>query len=258
MYFYNEKLGWMVGESSPDAGHISKTTDGGSTWVDSDYKFFPPLNGITFIDSLKGFAVVALGGGGLFQTTDGGENWQLYPKTVFGFDVGFLDDKNGWVSSGGQILKTTDGGEIWGNQFDNDINYLLVKLIVLKKDKIAYVLGLNPYSSTATLLRADLSIITDVKKDVKGMLPLKSYLDQNYPNPFNPRAIISYNLAVSGHVSLKVYDILGREVATLVNEKQNAGVHLATFDGTRCASGVYFYTLTTPDFNQVKKMVLMK
>ncbi len=80
----------------------------------------------------------------------------------------------------------------------------------------------------------------------------------NYPNPFNPSTLISYTLHVAGYVSVKVYDALGREVATLVNSNQLPGFHSVTFDGSRSASGVYFYRLTAPGVNQVKKMLLVK
>jgi len=91
-------------------------------------------------------------------------------------------------------------------------------------------------------------------------------LYQNYPNPFNPSTIISYQVAVNSHVTLKVYDILGREVATLVDENKSAGSYQAKFDGSRCASGVYFYRLEarqteggqTGSFVQTKKLLLLK
>jgi len=89
-------------------------------------------------------------------------------------------------------------------------------------------------------------------------LPSSFRLDQNYPNPFNPMTVISYRLSVTSHVTLKVFDILGREVATLVNENQNAGVHSTTFEASKLASGVYFYRLSAPGINQVKKMLLTK
>lgn len=89
-------------------------------------------------------------------------------------------------------------------------------------------------------------------------LPTQDGLMTNYPNPFNPTTMIAYNLPKGGHVTLKVYDILGREVRTLVNEDQDGGVHFANFDGSRCASGVYFYRLTAPGINQVRKMLLTK
>ena len=88
--------------------------------------------------------------------------------------------------------------------------------------------------------------------------PVQDGLMENYPNPFNPTTVISYQLSVNGHVTLKVYDVLGREVKTLVNESQNVGIHSATFDASRLASGVYFYRLTAPGINQVKKMLLTK
>ncbi|HUI28935.1 MAG TPA: protease pro-enzyme activation domain-containing protein [Candidatus Acidoferrales bacterium] len=83
-------------------------------------------------------------------------------------------------------------------------------------------------------------------------------LGQNYPNPFNPTTKIAYDLSKGGYVTLKVYDVLGREVAKLVNEDQGIGIHFANFDGSRFASGVYFYRLTAPGINQVKKMLLTK
>ena len=80
----------------------------------------------------------------------------------------------------------------------------------------------------------------------------------NYPNPFNPSTMISYKLKSSGHVTLKIYDILGREIVSLVNENQDSGMHSVKFDGTPYASGIYFYKLTAPGINQIKKMLLTK
>jgi hypothetical protein len=100
---------------------------------------------------------------------------------------------------------------------------------------------------------------SDKNKDSsRSVSSSKSGLLANYPNPFNPTTVIGYQLSVSGHVTLKVYDILGREVTTIVNESQNPGIHSATFDASRLASGVYFYRLTAPGVNQVKKMLLTK
>ncbi|MDP3148656.1 MAG: T9SS type A sorting domain-containing protein [Ignavibacteria bacterium] len=92
----------------------------------------------------------------------------------------------------------------------------------------------------------------------KNNLPTNFSLSQNYPNPFNPSTIISYQLAVGSYVSLKVYDVLGDEVATLVNGENTAGEYQVEFDGSKLVSGVYIYRLTTKDFDAVKKFVLMK
>jgi hypothetical protein len=83
-------------------------------------------------------------------------------------------------------------------------------------------------------------------------------LEQNYPNPFNPSTSINYTLAEAGDVSLRVFDVLGREVATLVNSTQNAGSYDITFDASDLASGLYIYTLKTGNFVSSKKMMLLK
>jgi len=83
-------------------------------------------------------------------------------------------------------------------------------------------------------------------------------LFQNYPNPFNPRTIINYQLPMFNFVSLKVYDVLGNEVAALVNEKQNAGAYSVEFDGSGFSSGVYFYRIEAGDFAETKRMVFLK
>ena len=83
-------------------------------------------------------------------------------------------------------------------------------------------------------------------------------LHQNYPNPFNPSTTISFKIQVSGFISLKVYDVLGREVATLVNEERKAGTHSVQFDASRLSSGMYIYSLRTGSFSASKKLLLMK
>ncbi|HUI30396.1 MAG TPA: T9SS type A sorting domain-containing protein [Candidatus Acidoferrales bacterium] len=89
-------------------------------------------------------------------------------------------------------------------------------------------------------------------------IPQRLALMQNYPNPFNSTTVIEYQVSTPGNVSLKVYDVLGREVETLVNELQNAGSYYADFNGRNIASGVYFYRLISPGINQVRKMTLVK
>jgi hypothetical protein len=83
-------------------------------------------------------------------------------------------------------------------------------------------------------------------------------LSQNYPNPFNPSTQISFGLPKSGNVKLVVYDILGREVKTLVNDFRNAGTYNISFDASSLASGIYFYSIKANDFTQTKKMLLVK
>jgi hypothetical protein len=88
--------------------------------------------------------------------------------------------------------------------------------------------------------------------------PSVFYLGQNYPNPFNPATNIQYSIPNEGNVTLKVYDILGKEVATLVNEYKQAGTFDVVFDGSNLASGVYYYQLTSGELNSTKKLMLTK
>lgn len=92
----------------------------------------------------------------------------------------------------------------------------------------------------------------------KNEIPVEFKLSQNYPNPFNPTTKISFAIPVSGFVTLRVYDILGKEVATLINENMNAGNYIFEFNTDNLTSGVYFYKLETNNFNAIRKMVLLK
>jgi hypothetical protein len=89
-------------------------------------------------------------------------------------------------------------------------------------------------------------------------LPNSFSLEQNYPNPFNPSTRISYTIAQSGLVTLKVYDVLGKEVASLVDEMKEAGSYTADFNASNLANGAYFYKLQAGNFSQVKSMMLLK
>jgi hypothetical protein len=94
--------------------------------------------------------------------------------------------------------------------------------------------------------------------EVTVAAPVEFALMQNHPNPFNPATSIRYQVAAPGHVSLKVYDMLGKEVATLVNGMQDAGAKIAKLDASQLPSGIYFYTLRTNNFTATKKMLLLK
>jgi len=123
-------------------------------------------------------------------------------------------------------------------------------------------------------LRADALVLKEVRKvvgvEVPEALPLNYELSQNYPNPFNPETQIKFALPMDSRVELKIYDILGREVTTLVNENLRAGFHIALWNGRNSlgqtvATGVYFYRLTAipqsgsgGEFVQSKKMVLLR
>ncbi len=117
----------------------------------------------------------------------------------------------------------------------------------------SHIFGLN--GSGLYILQNDL--LTDINFEALGS-PKNFTLSQNYPNPFNPSTTISYSLPQSGFVKLNVYDALGREIATLVNEKQQSGNYSVQFNAENLSSGVYFYKLSAGNFIAVKKMMILK
>lgn len=128
------------------------------------------------------------------------------------------------------------------------------KWILYTEDGTPFTLGLkyNVYVSNS------LGIPTSIEEENNPATVSKFDLQQNYPNPFNPTTQIRFSLAEQSQVTLKVYNILGKEIATLVNDVKSAGVHEIGFDGSGLASGVYFYTLQAGKFTRTNKMILIK
>ena len=140
-------------------------------------------------------------------------------------------------------------------------------MLILEKNefKTAYMsFGLEQITSTDT---QDMIIETvldwfnspvGVEGENKIEIPEIYSLSQNYPNPFNPTTVISYQIPESANVKLKVYDLLGNEIAELVNENKAAGFYSVEFDASEFSSGIYFYSITTGKFSKVNKMILVK
>jgi hypothetical protein len=101
-------------------------------------------------------------------------------------------------------------------------------------------------------------IISPVGIDNENNLPLTFKLEQNYPNPFNPSTTINYSIPKQSYVTLKVYDVLGREVAALVNEIKSPGDYTIQFNASNLASGIYIYTMNAGKFVESKKLILLK
>jgi len=136
----------------------------------------------------------------------------------------------------------------------------------LKVDSVNQTIALNPGEfhiyTTVKLPTPEAGIVSSVQ-DKNTAVKIKNYmLEQNYPNPFNPSTTISYQLPQNAFVTLKVYNILGREVATLVNEEKNAGRYTVTFNAaginSSLSSGVYFYRIQAGSFTDCKKLMLVK
>lgn len=130
-------------------------------------------------------------------------------------------------------------------------------------------LGLNSFQTDTTvvfeashfsqILGGDKALYSTLSsEDQESSIPTQFSLRQNYPNPFNPSTTIEYGLPERTFVELKIFNILGKEVATLVNSTQEAGMHNVTFDASKLTSGVYLYKIKTSKFTEFKKMILLK
>jgi len=115
----------------------------------------------------------------------------------------------------------------------------------------------NSFGGQSDVFILKFNSTVDIKK-ISNEIPSKHSLKQNYPNPFNPKTKIKMEIAKIGEVKLVVYDLIGREVERLVNENLKPGTYEVEFDGSKYASGVYFYKLMSNDFSEVKKMLLIK
>jgi len=145
-------------------------------------------------------------------------------------------------------LETSDGGDNWSVLADSLIAPLHS---IYFKDGYGWAVG-----DAGLVLRSDGTSWIDQSSG--KVYPANYCLSPNYPNPFNPITNIRFQIPNSGFVILKIYNILGEEVATLVNDKLPAGNHEYQFDGTHLASGIYLYRLEAGPYRQVKKMILIK
>ncbi len=148
----------------------------------------------------------------------------------------------------------------WNSKVWTDIGFINGKGTTTNKSEYLFS-DLNPSAGKNyyRLKQVDFSGSSAYSKIIEVTIsPVSFSLEQNYPNPFNPATMIEYNIAVQGKVTLKVYDLTGKEVAVLVNENQISGKHSAEFNASELASGIYIYSLITDHFSASKKMLLLK
>ena len=263
IYFVDINTGFATGSKSYYDLVIIKTTDGGSNWFDTftnpTYGYF--FYGINFIDANTGVAVGGFtqpGNAFILRTTNGGMNWDwvdyIFNNNDIYWSVRFVSPSIVYVAGGmtgyGAILISTNGGLNWSPQTSNSNNFLRGSYFTSLNT--GYVVGVG-----GTILKTTDGGGTGIIP-ISNQIPDKFSLSQNYPNPFNPSTVISFQLLVVGQVLLKVFDILGKEITTLVNEQLQPGTYEVTFDGSNLSNGVYFYKLQTGNFLSIKKMLLIK
>lgn len=192
-------------------------------------------------------------GDGVYRSTDMGDNWNesnegLINKFIVSLYI--IEDTLFARANHSDIYFSID----WGSSWENLSNYSEVSnfssVVVGKEDMYAATSG-------SGVLRKPVSIKTSVKVISKN-IPDGFYLSQNYPNPFNPSTIIKYQLPVNSMVNLTVYNLLGQEVATLVNQQQAPGNYEVKFDAGNFASGIYLYKITAGSYTATKKLLLLK
>jgi photosystem II stability/assembly factor-like uncharacterized protein len=236
---------------------VFASSDSGRTWARSD-SGFPASGG--FATSVKAIGtrfLVAYGGSGIFMSTDEGQSWNPSNNGINDDQVHSMLIEKGSIYIGcysGHVYCSNDSGSTWRSVGDGLPPFSIQSLA---SDRT----NLFVSQGAAGLRYRPLSQM----QPATGLLPAGSpncpqafSLSQNYPNPFNPSTVIDYQLRTNCFVILEIYDVLGREVKKLVNERQNAGSHSATFNAYDLPAGVYLYRLRAGESIETKKMILVK
>lgn len=245
--------------------NIYRSQDGGNNWIllysDSPANF-------SSINKMGNSGIIVTGSkfseSLILKSSDMGNNWIEVPSPVTGIDqcvdASFIDSNNGLICFwDGDIYRTSDGGETWVYEANFSPCYT-------KQLTDIQMLGYNDAVAVGycgTIVSTMSGGTTNSDEEI--IINSEFSLSQNYPNPFNPITKIKYtipsviaNEVKQSLVTLKVYDVLGREVATLVDEYKPAGSYEVEFLGNGLSSGIYFYRLKTDGFVETKKMLLIK
>lgn len=257
--FFDSQTGYACGGFRDLAGSMWKTTNGGNFWKISIVGP-EPLNDLYINNSDK---LIAVGGdfeygSSYVKTTNSGINWIYDTLGIFGVSssVDFRTKSEAWISVGQKFVYSLDTGNSWRSIYTPDS--IRIEDLCFTDSSHGWAVGYNGY----VLKYYNPSSV--ISNNIQFTNPYSFVLEQNYPNPFNPKTIIRYRLTEHSNVTLKVFDALGKEVVTLMEEKQNAGNYSVEFDsrmtnkGDDLPSGVYFYKLETDNFAQTKAMILLK
>ncbi len=210
--------------------------------------------GIAFNDASTGCSIVNIGGttnAANQITTNGGTTWTNSSFTPNGVAYGIRAVHGTgymWLVSASAIARSTNSGNSFTSQF------------TLPAGQTGYGVGMaNINCGWVCTATGKIYKYTDnVGIEPPITTPTKFELKQNYPNPFNPQTSIDFSLAQTGYVSLKIYNMLGQEVMTLIDGVETAGSHTTTFNATNLPSGTYFYTMKSGDNTATKSLVLVK
>jgi len=256
-------------------GGLYKTTDGGNLWT--KLSSFPAFDVLT-IDYDKTNNILYVGAtdnydfnsdGGLYKSEDGGTTWTKIFNHTRVVDVEIDPGNPDMLYAASQpwyevwlpninpgVYKSSDAGSTWSNITGN-LSHTFIDFIKLNPNNTSQL-----FAGTGGGGLWARNLVTGIN-EANTFLPTRFELNQNYPNPFNPSTTISYSIpsVETGYVpsvQLKIYDVLGREIVTLVDEKQKPGYYNIRFDASSLSSGIYLYRIISGDFIQTKKMLLLK
>jgi photosystem II stability/assembly factor-like uncharacterized protein len=252
-FFVDRNNGWLarpiITDGPQEWTHLHHTTDGGAIWQDTVFNL--GIIDITFANLDRGWFLA--NHNLVYRTTDVGVTW----NHVYTFNepvrrIEFTTGLDGWALGNEAIYSTTDGGATFS--VSRYSNFYSVRELYFRSPSLGFAVGEN-----GTILRY-FHPTTGVRMDDQKTedMPSMMVLDQNYPNPFNPITRIRFGLSVSGRTTLKVYDVLGREVATIADKQLSPGNYEATFDAAGLSSGLYFYRLESGNSVQTRKLLFLK
>jgi hypothetical protein len=231
-------------------GGVFLSTDGGADWT-------PVNNGLVYMwvttFAVNGTQLFAGTSNGISLSTNNGANWTtvntgLTNKTVRALAV---YGTNLFAGTAGGVFISTNSGASW-----SIANSGLANISVNALALFGQYLFAGTYGSSA--FRRPLSDMVVSVGPFPGEVPAAFRLEQNYPNPFNPSTTIRFELPHASHVSLTIYDLLGREVMTLVDEVKPAGAYNVQFNAANVSSGMYVYRLRAGDFVAARDLLLLK
>jgi photosystem II stability/assembly factor-like uncharacterized protein len=265
----NNSMKWVDlehGWFGTDNSSVYRTTDGGVSWSSSTTTF-QNNNAVAFTNFTSGVST----GTEVNWTSDGGATWFLKAEQIPGEVVSAASAEQVpgkfFFVAGSDVYKTNDTGDSYTQDYSQSDPLQFIDVDVIKIDEnnwiTAYAVGNN-----GTIAKyMELYLVVGTEKEA-NTIPVSFALKQNYPNPFNPTTTIEFSLPVAADVQLTIFNILGQQVATLINEQRNAGNHSVVWNsndsnGMKLSSGIYLYKLKArgvdgSEFQEIKKMVLLK